>query len=138
MWWKKFKYFTMENTKYCWKKLKFTQINWKTSYIHRSGNNIIKISLLPKVIYRFNAFPIRLPPGLFAEIDKIILKFIWRLKGQTIAETILRKNEVVGFVFPDFKSYFKAKESISKWQLRKKRRINQWDRIENPKIQLNS
>lgn len=62
--------------------LKEVRLNkWKDSPCSWIGKlNIVKMAIHPTLIYKFNAMSIKTPAGFFTEIDKLIQKFIWKLK----------------------------------------------------------
>ena len=125
------------------KEIKDDSNRWRNipcSRIRRLG--IVKMSILSKTIYKFNAISIKLPMAFFRELEQIISQLVCKYKTnkQTkktkpwIAKAILRKKNGTGEInLPDFRLYYKASYQ-DVWYWHKDRNIEQQNKIQSPEI----
>lgn len=99
---------------------------------HSRDSNFPQIEL-----YRFNAMLTNIPVQFLVDIDKLMLKFIWRGTGPTTAKRILKKKDKVGgLTVLDIQSYYTAIATLTmtEWYWPRDRHIDQRYRILNPEV----
>jgi hypothetical protein len=109
---------------------------WKDLTCSWNGRiNIVKMAILPKAIYRFNAIPIEIPTQFFTEFANSS----GVTKKPRIAKTILNnKRTSCGITMHDLKLYYREIVIKTAWNWYSDRQVDQWNRIEDPEMNLHT
>jgi hypothetical protein len=110
--------------------------------------NVVKMAILPKAIYRFNAIPIKIPTQFFIDLERAICKFIWNNKKHRIAKTIFNNKKTSGLITTPYlklyciaivrKKQNKTKQNKTKqnpaWYWYRDSQEDQWNRIKDQEM----
>ena len=117
----------MRKTTKCWSNNK---INGVTPCVWTWRLDIVMISLLLNLIYRFYTIPVKVPAGYFVDNDKLITKFIQRCKRLRIANTHWRSRtelKVGGLTLLNIMTYYWSKVIVIVY-FRQARQRDKWNR----------
>uniref|UniRef100_A0A803JHI8 Reverse transcriptase domain-containing protein n=1 Tax=Xenopus tropicalis TaxID=8364 RepID=A0A803JHI8_XENTR len=107
--------------------------SWNHNHFTWTGRiSIIKMSILPKLLYLFQTLPITLPKSFFHQTEHMVSQFIWTKKKARLKKTILYKpKEKGGLGLPDFFSYYQASIVSKLVEHTYTANDKQWIKIEN-------
>lgn len=83
---------------------------WKKLHLSILGRiALIKMKILPKILFLFQTVPILLKQGFFTELNRMVMKFIWDSKRARIKIKLLQDHKSrAGMGLPDWKTYYQA------------------------------
>lgn len=79
----------------------------RSFHSHTGKLNMDKKAIHPKLIDSFNSIPIKIMGGIFAEVYKLIPKFIWKCK-ECSRQSSFEKEQRRRVIQPEFRSYYKT------------------------------
>jgi hypothetical protein len=97
--------------------------------------NIVKMAILPNAIYVFNTIPIEIPMTFCTEIEKTIMRYIWKHKRPETANALLSKMpNAGGITISYFKTILQCHNNKNSMVSAQNRHNDQWIRIKDPDI----
>lgn len=113
-------------------KIKTLLNSWQSGFHSWVGRgNILKMSILPKILYIMQAVPIRIPPGFFKQIQTIFTEFIWAKKKPRLPHKLLvLPKSHGGLAIPDIRAYHQAIHLGRLIDWRRHRETKLWTHLE--------
>jgi len=85
-----------------------TPANGKICHTQGLEINIVKVTILLKEIYRFNAISIKIPVASFTELEQVILKMDGNTKDLNAQNNLEKEEQSWGIMHTDFKLHYKS------------------------------